>query len=438
MRMWLGWALAVAVFCSSSHASGERRVALVVGNGSYKAVSPLRNPIKDANLMRRTLKGAGFEVTMVLDAGDKALRKAVIDFGLRLEDADVGLFYYAGHGIQLDGANYLVPIDAKLARRDYLEIEALNVNNVLKRMGAAGNRLNIVVLDACRNNPFPAFSRAPTRGLAVTRAPSGTYIAYATRPGDVAVDGQGANSPFTAALARALPTRGASLEQVFKQVRAEVRRRTGGEQIPWTSSSIEGEFFFHKAKPKQDTGKKEREQLAAALKKAKRDAELAAKARAEAEAERTRVAERAAESRRIIKELKARVLKARERKSEETKTVAVAKPKDPFSLGDSSDFQGIWIGRTGKGCPDENYRIELVIAGDIVKGSGHFQGSGLGGRVSTLNGIVVAVTGQITGDHVRRWGNTDIDERFVGSLASENREIELRVGGKCILTLSKQ
>ena len=133
MRKLAGIALGLALFFVAFSASAEKRIALVVGNGGYKSVSPLRNPRNDAELLRRTLEGAGFVVTNVLDADDKALRKAVIDFGRALRAADVGLFYYAGHGIQLDGANYLVPVDAGLRERDYLEIEAMNVNNVLKR-----------------------------------------------------------------------------------------------------------------------------------------------------------------------------------------------------------------------------------------------------------------------------------------------------------------
>ena len=195
--------------------------------------------------MRDSLRRAGFKVTMVRDAGILKMRKAIIDFGNALDAGAVGLFYYSGHGIQLAGANYMVPVDAMLRKRDYAAVEAVNLNEVLTRMGAAENRLNIVILDACRNNPFPSFKKAASRGLAVTQAPGGTYIAYATGPGSVADDGDGRNSPFTTALASTIGERGLHLDGVFNKVRAKVMAATKNAQTPWSSSSVTGDFYFH-------------------------------------------------------------------------------------------------------------------------------------------------------------------------------------------------
>ena len=244
MRPLLAIALGLALLFAVS-AQAERRVALVIGNGQYRNVSPLKNPRNDAVLMRDSLRRAGFKVTMVRDAGILKMRKAIIDFGNALNAGAVGLFYYSGHGIQLGGANFMVPVDAELRRRDYASIEAVNLNEVLTRMGAAEIRLNIVILDACRNNPFPSFKKAASRGLAVTQAPGGTYIAYATGPGSVADDGDGRNSPFTTALASTIGEPGLHLDGVFNKVRAQVMAATKNAQTPWSSSSVTGDFYFH-------------------------------------------------------------------------------------------------------------------------------------------------------------------------------------------------
>ena len=190
----------------------ERRVALVIGNASYR-VSPLRNPINDAHAMATALRRLGFEVIAETNATEKRMLKAILKFGRRLKDGGVGLFYYAGHGVQTGGRNYMIPIGAEIEVEDDVEIEAVDVNKVLGRMGAARNRLNIVILDACRNNPYAKSFRTTTRGLATTLAPSGTYIAYSAAPGQVAADGDGANSMFTAALVREMARPSQRLEE---------------------------------------------------------------------------------------------------------------------------------------------------------------------------------------------------------------------------------
>ncbi len=221
----------------------ERRVALVIGNASYR-VSPLRNPINDAQAMAVALRRLGFEVISETDATEKRMLKVILKFGRKLKTGGVGLFYYAGHGVQTGGRNYMIPIGAEIEVEDDVEIESVDVNKVLGRMGGARNRLNIVILDACRNNPYAKSFRSPTRGLATTLAPTGTYIAYSAAPGQVAADGDGANSMFTAALLGEMARASRRLEDVFKAVRVNVLARTGGRQVPWTSSSITGDFYF--------------------------------------------------------------------------------------------------------------------------------------------------------------------------------------------------
>jgi carboxyl-terminal processing protease len=230
----------------AGQAAAETRVALVMGNGSYR-VGPLANPVNDARLMSATLRDLGFEVVEVVDADQRGMKRAIVDFGDRLERAGedaVGLFFFAGHGIQVGGVNYLVPLEAAIRREKDLEVEAVSANWVLGQMEFAGNRMNLVILDACRNNPYARGFRSATRGLARMDAPRGSLVAYSTAPGDVAADGEGANSPYVTALARAMQTPGTAVEHVFKNVRRQVMATTSELQVPWEASSLTGEFFF--------------------------------------------------------------------------------------------------------------------------------------------------------------------------------------------------
>ena len=221
----------------------ERRVALVIGNADYR-YSPLRNPSNDARAMAGALQGLGFQVILKVNASWQQMRRAIIDFGQRLKDGGVGLFYYAGHGVQIQGSNYLIPVGAAIEHEDHVTVEGIPLNQVLARMAGAQNKMNIVILDACRNNPFASSFRSPTHGLAQTSAPPGTYIAYATAPGDVAIDGRGRNSVFTESLTRWMSTPGLRIEDVFKRVRTRVYAVSAGRQVPWTSSSITSDFYF--------------------------------------------------------------------------------------------------------------------------------------------------------------------------------------------------
>lgn len=222
-----------------------RRLALVVGNDDYPS-APLRNPVNDARDLAAALHESGFEVIKLENATLRQLRAAVRDFGDRLKkEGGVGLFYYAGHAMQLKGRNYLIPVGAQIEREDEIEFESLDVNMVLEKLDAAGNRFNIVILDACRNNPFARAFRSTAQGLAQMDAPSGTVIAFATSPGSVASDGPGRNGLYTQHLIEFVARPGLKIEDVFKQVRSAVRRDSNGQQIPWESTSLEGDFYFH-------------------------------------------------------------------------------------------------------------------------------------------------------------------------------------------------
>ena len=219
------------------------RLALVIGNGNYP-VGPLANPGNDARAMARSLEAKGFDVTLIADGSLRAMEEAVRDFGRALRRGETGLFYYAGHGLQVQGENYLVPVDAEIEKEEDVRYEAMSVGRVLAEMDAAQNPLNLVILDACRNNPFARSWRSGTRGLAQVNAPTGTLIAYATAPGSVASDGPGQNGLYTEQLLRYMQVPGLSVEEMFKQVRIAVMDATDGQQTPWESSSLVGEFAF--------------------------------------------------------------------------------------------------------------------------------------------------------------------------------------------------
>jgi formylglycine-generating enzyme required for sulfatase activity len=244
---FIRWAfIALTVFGSTLAAAAETRIALVIGNSDY-ASGPLPNPANDAKMMSETLSNLGFEVIARRNADQNTMKRAIQEFGSRLEKAGpaaVGLFYYAGHGVQLNGRNYLIPTTAQIDREGDVEIEAVSADWVIEQMRYARNRLNIVILDACRNNPFTRSMRSVDHGLATMDAPAGILIAYSTAPGAVAADGSGRNSPYTEALSLAMRDLHEPVEQVFKRVRVGVMSATSGKQVPWESSSLTGDFYF--------------------------------------------------------------------------------------------------------------------------------------------------------------------------------------------------
>ncbi|NJO13170.1 MAG: caspase family protein [Gammaproteobacteria bacterium] len=218
----------------------------MIGNSTYKE-SPLPNPSNDARAMATKLRELGFAVIEKQNATREDMAAASREFGNRLKVGGVGLFYYAGHGVQLNGLNYLLPVDADIQDETELQTRGYDVNEILNKMDAAKNPLNIVILDACRNNPLPRSTRAVARGLATMQQGTGTIVAYATQPGATAADGPaGGNSLYTQQLLQALAQPGLKIEDVFKQVRTEVFRLSSGTQTPWENSSLVGEFYFNR------------------------------------------------------------------------------------------------------------------------------------------------------------------------------------------------
>ncbi|MCE9571512.1 MAG: caspase family protein, partial [Rhodocyclales bacterium] len=276
---------ATAAGLPSVVAAAEQKVALIIGNAAYPT-SRLRNPVNDAKAMAEKLRALGFDVVLRTDTTQRDMTRAISQFGQKLVLGSVGLFYYAGHGMQVRGKNFLIPIDAEIETEGSVSSEAVDVDQVLNQLGPA--RLSMVILDACRNNPFERkFRSSGGGGLAQIDAPTGTLLAYATAPGKVAADGTGNNGVYTEALLKALDMPGLKVEDVFKQVRINVLKSSDNQQTPWESSSLTGEFYFSApAKPtvaafddsKFRQAEKERAELLAALqderKKRDQDADL--------------------------------------------------------------------------------------------------------------------------------------------------------------------
>ncbi|MBX3576751.1 MAG: caspase family protein [Rhizobiaceae bacterium] len=237
------------LFGLALNAHAERRVALVIGNSAYQHVAQLKNPKNDAADLDGRLKSLGFEMFGGTDLDMLAMRQTLIEFGRAAETADVAVFFYAGHGLQIGGINYIVPVDAKLEFESEKDFWLVSLNAVMQQM-ERGSRTNIVFLDACRDNPFAkqlggdSRSAVPLKGLASVQTGSGTFIAYATAPDDVASDGAGRNSPFTSALLSHIAVPGQSIDDMMTKVRRDVIDTTGGKQRPWTSSSLVDSFAF--------------------------------------------------------------------------------------------------------------------------------------------------------------------------------------------------
>jgi TonB family protein len=225
----------------------QKRTALVIGNANYTTARKLENSSNDATDMANSLSAVGFDVVSGTNLTLKQMNDKVREFGDKLKaNGGVGLFYYAGHGIQVSGKNYLIPVDAAIPREDEVDFNALNLDLVLRKMGSANNGLNIVILDACRNNPFArSWSRGDDEGgLAQIAAPTGTFIAYSTSPDKTASDGAGRNGLYTAELLKVMKQPNLKIEETFKEVRKAVSKTSGGKQIPWDSSSLSGDFYF--------------------------------------------------------------------------------------------------------------------------------------------------------------------------------------------------
>ncbi|HEY5638176.1 MAG TPA: caspase family protein, partial [Burkholderiales bacterium] len=221
------------------------KLALVIGNSKYKDAPELKNPANDAKGVGEALKAAGFAVTTKLDTGKEELIQAIRDYvnGMEKQKA-VGLFYFAGHGVQLAWRNYMLPVDAVIDKIDDVAKQSVDIARLMEGLTKAGNPMNVIILDACRENPFGKDFKVEHKGLSQMDAPTHTILAYATSPGNVASDGDGANGLYTENLLREMKVKEAKIEDVFKRVRLGVRRKTNGAQIPWESTSLEDDFWF--------------------------------------------------------------------------------------------------------------------------------------------------------------------------------------------------
>ena len=221
------------------------KLALVVGNSTYKNVPELKNPANDAKAIAGTLKGAGFEVTMKLDTTREEMLGAIRAY-LHLigQKKHIGLFYFAGHGVQLAWRNYLLPVDAVIRSIEDVAKQGIDIAQLMEGLTRAANPMNVIILDACRENPFGKDVRVEQKGLSQMDAPNSTLLAYATSPGNVASDGDGTNGLYTENLLREIQVPETKVEDVFKRVRLGVRRKSNGTQIPWESTSLEEDFWF--------------------------------------------------------------------------------------------------------------------------------------------------------------------------------------------------
>ena len=249
-RTLLSAVVAAGFLWNTGAAMAESRRARVIGQSAYRAVTPLPNPANDAKAMAQLLGDAGFEVTAAPDLSQNALRQAVSDFAAQVAAKGkdtVALVFYAGHGMQIDGENFLVPIDIDPKREADIPLQAVRLNDILNTLTSVPSRMRIVLLDACRNNPFPDIGKTAGHGLAIVDAKfgaPGTFLSFSTSPGAEAEDGSGANSPYTTALLTVAKEPGLSIEDAFKRVRVSVNKATDGRQTPWESSSLTDDFRF--------------------------------------------------------------------------------------------------------------------------------------------------------------------------------------------------
>jgi hypothetical protein len=238
------------IVAGSSAARAENRVALVIGESAYRMVTPLPNPANDAQAMSKLLRDAGFEVTTASDLSQKEMNEKVGDFAAQIAAKGpdtVALMFYAGHGLQIDGENYLAPVDLDPKRETDIPLQAVRLNDVLNTLNSVPSKMRILLLDACRNNPFPAINKTAGHGLALVDTKTGipgTFLSYSTSPGAEAEDGNGVDSPYTTALLTAAREPGVPIEEAFKRVRVAVNKVTEGRQTPWDSSSLTEDFRF--------------------------------------------------------------------------------------------------------------------------------------------------------------------------------------------------
>jgi uncharacterized caspase-like protein len=404
--------------------AAEPRIALVIGNSAYEAAPPLANPANDATLLAETLRGLDFDVVELIDADRKSILLAAFDLRRRLKTAGgdaVGVFYYAGYGVQVAGENYFIPLGTEFKRPGDVPAKSVSAGFILQMMETAGNRLNFFVFDASRDTPFPASGGAETRGLALMSPLTGSLIASSTGPGVVTADGAATNSPYAMALSEAMRTPGVTGEQLFKRVRQLVLEATNDRQTTWEESSLRGAAFYFSDDVTLTTAEKEARRqaeeearrLAAAEAEAERlaaEEEARRQAEAEAEAERLAAEEEArrlaeAEAQRLVEEAEAQRLAAEQAEAEaeaerlaaaearETEVASLDQPcEDPLQkmfvdLPDAdvpkamACFSGIWEGKWG-GVLCSSLAITSIDRGGMVKvvyswGSGKKFGAGM-------------------------------------------------------------
>jgi len=233
----------IKIISETTKDNKAERIALIMGNSKYKT-SPLKNPVNDAEDIAFELEKLGFQVQLGINMTRKEMHFAIRTFGNYIKGGGIGLFYYAGHGMQVKGKNFLIPTDADINSEDEVEYESIDAGLVLRKMESAGNPMNIVLLDACRDNPFARSFRSVQKGLAQMDAPSGTLIVYATAPGSVASDGKGRNGIFTKNFLAYVGVPGLEIGQMMKRVRLGVQKDSNNQQVPWESSSLVGDFYF--------------------------------------------------------------------------------------------------------------------------------------------------------------------------------------------------
>jgi len=249
-RSLLSLLVSAAILLVASPASAENRLALVIGQSAYKSVPALPNPANDAKAVSQLLTDSGFTVTSASDLSQEQMRASISDFAgqVAAKGSDtVALVFYAGHGLQIDGENYLVPVDVDVKREADIPIQAVRLNDILNTLASVPSRMRILLLDACRNNPFPELGKTAGHGLAIVDAKvgaPGTFVSFSTSPGAEAEDGSGNNSPYTSALLVSARAPGLAIEDIFKRVRVAVNKATDGRQTPWDSSSLTEDFRF--------------------------------------------------------------------------------------------------------------------------------------------------------------------------------------------------
>jgi len=223
--------------------AANKRLALVIGNAAYTNRS-LRNPVNDANDISLALESLGFDVINLRNGNLRQMRESIITFGDRLVNYDVGLVYYSGHGVEVGGRNFLIPITTALISEDEVADRAIDASLIVEKLSQAKKRVNILILDACRDNPLRSRNRSSSNGLTSIDAPVGTLVAFSTSPGKVAEDGTGRNSPYTKRLIENMLKPNIPVEKVFKETRESVIAETRGRQVPWENTSLRGDFYF--------------------------------------------------------------------------------------------------------------------------------------------------------------------------------------------------